>query len=89
MKTRLVFEVDNNVLFDTLQKMKGDTSAIGSRLVETMLAAQNVSLSTAIGMGFYGIELLEAVPVLENIEVKTVAVGANISFATSDEGGGP
>jgi hypothetical protein len=89
MKTRLVFEVDNIALFDSLKKMKGDTSAIGSRLVETMRAAQNVSLSTAIGMGFYGIELLEAVPVLEHIEVKTVAVGANISFTTSDEGGGP
>lgn len=85
MKKRVVLDVDDLQLFDMLSKMKGDTSAIGSRLVETLLSA-DVSLSTAIGLGVYGIELAEVMPLPA---AQAVVVGANVSFTTQDEGSGP
>lgn len=93
MKKRVVLEVDDIQLFDMLHKMKGDTSAIGSRLVETLLS-ENVSLSTAIGLGVYGIELEEVTPILEHVELRVVPfddkwLGDGPTVHIVDEGGGP
>lgn len=95
MKKKVVLEVDHNQLFDMLHKMKGDTSAIGSRLVETLLSAE-VSLSTAIGLGVYGIVLAEVIPIIEHIEVKVAPFddkwlgdGPTAHVLGSDEGSGP
>lgn len=49
--------VQSDVLFDTLNRMKGDTSALGQRLVEVLLAPENASAITQIGMSIYGVTI--------------------------------
>lgn len=54
MTTRTVtFEVDTSMLFDMLQKMGGDTSELGARVVGALLA--ETGGLDAIGMGVYGV----------------------------------
>lgn len=89
MKKRVVLEVDDCLLFDTLKKMRGDTSAIGNRLVAILLSEQ-VSLSTAIGLGVYGVEVEDITPLVEPVEVKmTPASFKGVPFQVIDEGSGP
>lgn len=52
-KRRVTFEVDTSRLFDALQKMGGDTEALGARIVSTLLAP--CSLAETLGMACYGV----------------------------------
>ena len=54
--TEYSIRVNRKTLFDALRKMKGDTSAAGSRLIECLLSGE-VGFQDAIGLQFYGIEL--------------------------------
>ena len=56
-KREVTFVVDSVELFDRLHAMKGDTSALGTRLVECLLA--DAHWSTHIGLAIYGIEVKE------------------------------
>lgn len=56
----ITIRVDSSELFDRLQDMKGDTTALGQRIVEALLTPDHVSFSGAIGMGVYGVEVREA-----------------------------
>jgi hypothetical protein len=60
-KIRLTFEVDTVKLFDTINKMQGDGSLLGNRIVACMLTGE-VSTFDAIGMGLYGVELIAEKP---------------------------
>lgn len=51
--TTISFTVNRNQLFDTLSKMNGDTSSLGQRLVESLLAEPK--FSDQLGMGLYGV----------------------------------
>lgn len=60
MKYRVTFEVDNSELFDKVSALNGDTSALGIRLVACLLTPQDIDFSTSVGLGVYGIEVIEA-----------------------------
>jgi len=53
---RVTFDVDTGQLFDTLQKMNGDTSAIGERIVGVLLTGE-CPWRDEVGMAVYGITL--------------------------------
>lgn len=57
--TEYALRVNRNVLFDALRKMEGDTSTVGCRLIECLLA-EEVRFGDAIGLHIYGIELSPA-----------------------------
>lgn len=57
------FEVDTIKLFDTLQKMNGDMSSIGQRVIGALLAEPD--FVEVLGMAVYGVVLLpHAAPTL-------------------------
>lgn len=60
MKTHITFEVDTNELFDTLQKMNGNTAPIGERIVGVMLADD--AFFNKGGMAVYGVTVIERKP---------------------------
>lgn len=53
MKRKISFEVDNMELFDRLKQSPAFPQALGSRLIEYLLAEP--SQSTLIGLEFYGV----------------------------------
>lgn len=55
-KLRITFEVDNIALFDAIKAMKGETDAIGARVIGTMLTGK-ASFADEIGMAAYGITI--------------------------------
>lgn len=57
---RVTFEVDDTALFDTLQRMKGDTGPLGARLVGALLA--DPPFPDQLGMGIYGVVFVGAEP---------------------------
>lgn len=54
-KLRITFEIDSITLFDALKVMKGDTSALGARVVGVMMTGERPSMRDDIGMAAYGI----------------------------------
>lgn len=55
-KIRVAFEVDQSQLFDTIQKMGGDCSMIGERIVGVLLSGE-APWREQLGMAVYGIQL--------------------------------
>lgn len=53
---RVTFDVNQSQLFDTIQKMGGDTTAIGARVVGVLLTGE-CPWADEIGMAVYGITL--------------------------------
>lgn len=49
---------DRTKLFDALRKMNGDTSALGTRIVQSLLGGE-VSFADAVGMECYGVSMTE------------------------------
>lgn len=57
MKRLVTFEVDDDTLFDAVRKMGGDCSALGTRIVETLLLGDS-GFCTALGMAVYGVVMV-------------------------------
>lgn len=55
MGEKVSFEVDRNQMFDALQKLNGDFTPLGVRIVAAMLGDN--SAINAIGMAVYGVTL--------------------------------
>lgn len=53
----VTFKVDQSALFDMLHKLNGDTSALGERLVATLLQGKP-DWRDEVGMAAYGVTAL-------------------------------
>jgi hypothetical protein len=59
---RVTFEVETGELFDRLHDMKGDCGPLGERLAGALMTGE-MSFGDAIGLGIYGVTLVEVCPV--------------------------
>lgn len=67
-RVRMVLEADSDQLFEMMAKMKGDGGPLGERLAGLLLTGRRDTM-TEIGLGVYGVEVVELAKSPERDEI--------------------